>query len=79
MDKTISQTWTHLENDTLANEVLTVHREQNLPGLVAECEEWMETYNLSNLFEVKIIQPCHWKLKKCSSMSLTVVMLGCLI
>ena len=52
----------HLEKDTLASEILTVQREQNLPGLVAECEEWMETHNLPNLFEVKITQP-QWKMK----------------
>ena len=34
----------HLEKDTLANEILTVQREQNLPGLVAE--EWMETKSI---------------------------------
>ena len=41
----------HIEKDTLANEILTVQREQNLPGLRAECKEWVETYNLPKLFD----------------------------
>ena len=50
----------NLDDDTLAKEILSVQRDQNLPGLVSECTEWIKTYNLPNIFEEKITKP-QWK------------------
>ena len=52
----------NLENDTLAKEILTVQKDHNLPGLVSECTEWIQTYDLPNIMQEKITKP-QWKSK----------------
>ena len=47
----------NLDNNTLAKEILLIQRDQNLPGLVSECLEWIGNYGLPNILDEKITKP----------------------
>ena len=41
----------NLEDGALAKEILITQKHQKMPGLVQECEEWINNFNLPNVFE----------------------------
>ena len=53
----------HLNNlgdETLAKEIMMVQRTHCLPGLVKECQDWIEELNLPDIFQTKITKK-QWK------------------
>ena len=44
----------NLEEGALAKEIFSVQKTQNMPGLAQECTEWIEEFNLPNIFKDKI-------------------------
>ena len=50
----------NLDKETLANQIFEAQKNQNLPGLVQECSEWIEKLKLPNIFKIKITKP-QWK------------------
>ena len=50
----------HLEDGALAKDILTAQKNQRMPGLVQECDEWIENLNLPNIFKEDITKT-QWK------------------
>ena len=51
-----------LDNSTLAKQVLQVQDIHELPGLVSECKEYIDKYNLPNILKISLSHNI-WKCK----------------
>ena len=50
----------NLNDDALAKEVLMIQKTLSMPGLVRECQEWIEEFSLPDIFKTKLTK-LQWK------------------
>ena len=50
----------HLNDEALAKEILMIQKTHSMPGLVRECQEWIEEFSLPDIFKTEMTK-LQWK------------------